>query len=369
MHGLRKFVFTDPETDQSLTVSYTNRGSVVLSGNLSKARQAAIRDDVRRILIDNQEPCIAERIAYAGRPVRGQFTLEGQFQILPISDSFLKAKGAYGNRNPFRLRYVYKSSPDLVVDASRYHSRAVKYATLLNAFLDTSIQVERSSPDFGWVLDPGWPSVPSYWHQLGFTFPGQNGKPGKWQDTSEIAPLERTPYQEYYTARDPHRTIFRIPSNLEVSLTAALALKGEDEARFIRAIRWLYQSVGLWEHSQSATFVALVSALESLVEPLPPERCTNCGQLQYLISKRFRSFLNKHVPGVDSFPKERDLLYQVRSRLVHGLQLLERDLNVNALFYNLQFRKDIQLHETLELITTIAVHNWLHKRVPDVNGA
>lgn len=363
-HGLRTFAFTDPETGQSLTVCYTKRGSVVFSGNLSEARQAAIREEVRRVLIDNQELCIAEATAYASKPVRGQFTLDGQFQVLPIPESFLNAERAHGRLNPFRLRYLYNSSPELMVDASRWHREATKYATLLNAFLDATIQVERSWPDSGWVVEAGWPGVPSGWHQLGFTFPGQNGKPDEWQDTSEIPRLDRVPYEDYYTARDPDDTTLRIPSNLEESLAEALAMQGEDEARLTRAMRWLYQSVGLWEHSQSAAFIALVSALESLVEPVSPEPCATCKQPRYLVSQRFRSFLTEYVPGVDTFPKERDLLYQVRSTLVHGARLLERDLHPTALSFNLRFRRDVQLHEILERITTIALHNWLHSRNP-----
>lgn len=353
-----KVIFTDPEDGGTLTVSLTKRDRIEVSGKLSSARQSAIRRDVRRVLIDDQKLCIAEVVAYSGKPVVGYFVLADHFQVLPIPSGHLRAGHGYGSQNPFRLRFRYTGSADFGIDGTRWHRQALRYATLLNAFLDTNIQVGPSWPESGWLVNGH--DQPSSWHQLGFTFPGQNGKPGEWLDTSELTECEVVPSADYYSTHAPFDGVLRVPSDLRESLSAALALTDESLVRFTRVARWLYQVPGLWRHSQSAAFVALVSALETLVEPAEPQPCNGCGQPVFQISKRFKLFLETHVPGLAAEPRLRDTLYRVRSSLVHGSRLLQRDLEPFRGVLDLRLRGEAMLHAKLELITTIAIHSWIH---------
>jgi len=66
-----------------------------------------------------------------------------------------------------------------------------------------------------------------------------------------------------------------------------------------------------------------------------------------------------HFPAIDSFPKEKKLLYQVRSQLAHGSDLLQADLEPWKFFLDVKRQEQYHLQRILSYITGIAILFWL----------
>jgi hypothetical protein len=77
--------------------------------------------------------------------------------------------------------------------------------------------------------------------------------------------------------------------------------------------------------SSSSAFIAVVSGIEALIEK-KSETCPECRQPKFGVTKKFEKFLKEHVPNIqENYPNELKQIYQVRSGLAHGVDLLWED--------------------------------------------
>ena len=139
----------------------------------------------------------------------------------------------------------------------------------------------------------------------------------------------------------------------------------------VSPVAWVYHADAIWPESHSAAFVALVTAIESLIgtqERCPAcnqpvsvasaETCPACRQPRYRVTKTFRDFLDRFAPVPPEFAAARDLLYRVRSGLVHGLSMLAADLD-QVTIMNIDTDRQRLQQELLGQVTRIAMYNWL----------
>jgi hypothetical protein len=146
-----------------------------------------------------------------------------------------------------------------------------------------------------------------------------------------------------------------IPSSL-AALHQAFIVLGADRAKFLRACYWFHHAREVFSHSQSASYVALVHAIETL---LP-----NTGQT---VGRRFDEFLHTYIPSDGQPDLGRDRLYRVRSQISHGAILFEADIAPGHLWGGLNPRRRDELlmaHRAREL-TRIGVVNWLSHHSAD----
>jgi hypothetical protein len=150
-----------------------------------------------------------------------------------------------------------------------------------------------------------------------------------------------------------------LPDNLEESFDLAFSLSSQDWEKFFMDCSWYYQAIDIWQKFNSSAFIALVSAIECLV-PKGQEICSFCGQPKYRVTKRFKDFLEKHVPFLATeFHEEKKFIYQVRSDLSHGLDLLIQDMKPWTFMLNPRAQKQDILQRNLYFITRVAIYNWL----------
>ena len=139
------------------------------------------------------------------------------------------------------------------------------------------------------------------------------------------------------------------------------------------ACSWYAQYRHTWEESHSSAFIAMVTALECLAQekevcpackqPLlenEEDICQSCGQPRYRVTKHFQNFLKKYFPFIDQFPKEKKILYQVRSQLAHGMDLLQADLEPWKYVFDAKIQEQEHLLRNLYFIVGTAIYNWLH---------
>jgi hypothetical protein len=124
-----------------------------------------------------------------------------------------------------------------------------------------------------------------------------------------------------------------VPTDLDRSICAYFNLARRNRDMFDRAAFWLDVASRQWSFSLSASFAAIVSAIEALTERSRTHEflcpvCRNKGQHDEVgATRRFHDFIEDYAPGI-ALKKQRALIYGLRSGVLHGSELLLLDQDV-----------------------------------------
>jgi hypothetical protein len=171
------------------------------------------------------------------------------------------------------------------------------------------------------------------------------------------SPLKDTRLEEIEAARyfDVVRGIdgdgLRVPTDLDDSICRYQRLHRRRGEEFNRAAFWLDMASRQWNISMSASFAALVSTIESLINT------RGRGS-----TRRFRDFFERYAPGASLAPR-RERMYDLRSGILHGSELMTIDEDV-SFGWDPPWLNERELHEELWTLTRIAVRNWLRSPPP-----
>jgi hypothetical protein len=164
--------------------------------------------------------------------------------------------------------------------------------------------------------------------------------------------LEEIAADRYFTAvRGLDGRGLRVPTDLDDSICRYQQLHPARRAEFDRAAFWLDNASRQWNSSMSASFAALVSAVESLINKDGPGS-----------KARFQDFFERYAPGASLAPR-RNQMYKLRSTILHGSELLTIDQDV-SFGWDPPWWNERELHEELWTVTRIAVRNWLRNPPP-----
>jgi len=143
----------------------------------------------------------------------------------------------------------------------------------------------------------------------------------------------------------------RVPDDLDDSICRYQSLAPARREEFDRAAYWLDVASRQWHFSMSASFAALVSAIESLINK------DGSGS-----KARFQDFFDRYAPGASLAPR-RNKMYKLRSTILHGSELMaidqERDFGWDPFG-----EQDLELLRELWTVTRTAVRNWLRNPPP-----
>jgi hypothetical protein len=158
----------------------------------------------------------------------------------------------------------------------------------------------------------------------------------------------------------------RIPSDLDDSICRYTALSSPLREKFDRAAFWLDIAARQWTTSTSASFAAVVSAVEALTEgrgEVHEYDCPVCGKPTTHevrgATRRFIDFFDTHAPDVEISRGRRSDIYALRSGIVHGSKLMEID---RELAIGTMSPADFGQHDLTQefwSLTNAAVRNWL----------
>jgi hypothetical protein len=143
----------------------------------------------------------------------------------------------------------------------------------------------------------------------------------------------------------------RVPNDLDDLICKYQSLAPKRRAEFDRMAFWLDHASRQWSFSMSASFAALVSAVESLINQDGP------GSTQ-----RFRDFFETYAPGA-TLVTRRSRMYRLRSNILHGSELMAMDQDV-AFGWDPPWLNERELHEELWTVTQTAARNWLLNPAP-----
>lgn len=175
--------------------------------------------------------------------------------------------------------------------------------------------------------------------------------------------LEEVEPEEYYTKVGHDGKGLRVPADRDQSICCYKALSAENRAKFDRATFWIDIASRQWNTSVSASFAALVSAIESLTErgDFHSFDCPTCGEpTQHEApgaTRRFKDFFDICAPGVP-LANRRDRIYKLRPGILHGSKLMQLDQDL-AFGWDPPWWNERELHDELWGLTRVALRNWM----------
>jgi len=169
--------------------------------------------------------------------------------------------------------------------------------------------------------------------------------------------------EEYYATVGHDGKGLPVPADLDESICCYAGLSAGNRAKFDRATFWIDMASRQWNTSVSASFAALVSAIESLAERgnIHQIKCPTCGKpAQHEVpgaTRRFKDFFDTYALGA-ALARRRDDMYSLRSDILHGSDLMQLDQDL-AFGWDLPQWNELELHEELWGLTRVALRNWL----------
>ena len=288
-------------------------------------------------------------------------------QILPPPDDAPRAHVEMAD-HPFILEFPIKASGFWPVTNHRRMREHRNLTLLLDVLLAgrTSLQPRRS--------EHFWASVPrdDGRHEIKWVGRFFFAKLGDGV-IDELSPpaddqLEEVEPEEYYKKVGHDGKGLRVPADLDQSICLYLQLSQTNRAKFDRATFWMGMASSQWNISVSASFAALVSAIESLTTRGETHQfqCPVCGKDGHHevpgATQRFKDFFDTYASGAP-LRKRRDAMYSLRSGISHGSKLMRLDEDL-AFGWDPPWWNERELHDELWGLTRVAVRNWLRKPSP-----
>jgi len=306
---------------------------------------------------------VGREYSFSSFRVEGSWRGEGSgVQILPPPEDAPRAPVEIAE-HPFILEFPLREAGLWPITNHRRMQEHRKLTLLLNVLLAgrTPLQSRQSEHFWAAVTDDDDEQCEIKWVQqfffakLGKSVIDESSPPAA-QRLEEIDP------EEYYTVVGHDGLGLRVPADLDDSLCLYTRLSAENRAKFDRATFWIDIASRQWTISVSASFAALVSAIESLTARgvVHSFTCPVCnGPCQHEVpgtTERFKDFLETYAPGA-SLKSRRGQMYSLRSGILHGSELMQLD---EALaFGDRHWWNERELHDELWTLTRIALRNWL----------
>jgi len=248
--------------------------------------------------------------------------------------------------HPFILEFPMTESNYLPITSYRRLREHRDLTLLLNILLRARINIQPRRFDHFWAitnsdlsaLEVKWVQQ-SYFATLGESVIDELSPPSKEK-------IEEIELEKYYAKLGYQGNSLNVPADLDQSICLYRSLSPSDREKFDRATFWMDMATRQWNISMSASYAALVSAIESLI--------TTQGRG---VTKRFKLFLENYAPGA-TLSDRRDEMYNLRSGILHGSELMQIDQNL-AFGWDPPWWDQRELHDELWTLTKIALRNWL----------
>jgi hypothetical protein len=264
-------------------------------------------------------------------------------------------------QHPFILEFPVHASDYVPITLHRRTSEHRRTTLLLNVLLAGRISLQPPRAGYFWATVPGsgtqWVQE-NYGGSLGECILDEPSK-------SDADQLQEVDPEGYYGGKVGHDgSGLRVPTDLDESICRYRRLPAECRVKFDRAAFWLDMASRQWDVSLSASFAALVSAIESLTERGTSHafRCPICQEMTGHETpgarQRFKQFIEAYAPGT-ALKKRRNEMYDLRSGVLHGAKLMQLDMEVPHSGSDPPWWNELKLHKELWSLTQISLRNWL----------
>jgi hypothetical protein len=276
-------------------------------------------------------------------------------QILPPPDAAPSAPYEMAE-HPFILEFPVKAS-DLWPLTNHRRLREHRDLTLLmNVLLAGRVTLQPQRSQHFWaMINPLAGTDPEIrWVQQFYFGPLAEVVADELSPPAAEAIQEIEPDQYYGQIGHDGRGL-RVPTDLDDLICRYQQLSGTNRSKFNRAAFWMYQSARVWTLSMSASFAAVVSAVEALTD----------RQLISGATQRFHDFFETYARG-HSLKTRRKRMYALRSDILHGTGLMELDQDLRF-SWDPPGWDEHELDKELRSLTRVAIRNWLLKPPDYIN--
>jgi hypothetical protein len=196
--------------------------------------------------------------------------------------------------------------------------RAATFVCRLLSTITWSVFRPATTSRTAWFTDYPGGGLPTY----GVTrYVANLGTNQEFSPTNAPLPLQ-VPFDRYYAAWGT-RLAVEVPDVLTLLLDIAYGLGGEADDAFQAALTLFNHGLDVAPMSRSLSFAATVSALETLVayedRACAVERCGECQQPRFRVSRKFQDFVIKfgYRSETPEAKRKAQALYASRSKLLH----------------------------------------------------
>lgn len=296
-----------------------------------------LRRAVEDALLTTAPDRVCRHVLFASFKLTGCWRYRDWFQLTPVPRNAPQLHCVFGD-HPLVLEVRLATSPDPLIMGVRATRILHEVAMLVAGFVESSIHGLVIRPFYG-----NWTRLPGKEGETAYLYPQYPAVMDEWADEfspqAELAPVMPSNALFGLFGRNAGVPLC-IPAELEETLDRFLSLGAERRKQTLRACYWIHRASWSFLESFSQSFLAVVSAAETLMEANDLQVCGDCGQLRYGLRKRFAAFLDRFVPLDDLTPmragdrrrfRERlKDLYDARSKMAHGGDLSSRDGFGNA---------------------------------------
>lgn len=332
-------------------------GPALTSGDV-----AALEEKLERSVLADSGTRVRRQIAFSAVPVTGSWRYRDSLQILPAPPQAPRPQYLLGD-HPFVLEVTYAHSEEFTIALERAFHELDEVNLVLAGALPWIDHRPRNSQQ-QWAIPVGGEAVPkrSMWTQTTYRFEGFEAIADAL--TSEPGPPLRLVEDSAYYARIGVSSddTLELPASIETMLDRFYALEEKRRERFLRWCYWLNHSRRSRPLSMSASYMAVIQAIEALRPELPGgPRCAACGRTTGAGSTRqFVDFMDAYVPRQDGeTEKERTTLYALRSSLTHGGNLLEQDRGMRLDSFHPRPLQEFHSADRASRLARLAGLNWL----------
>lgn len=306
-------------------------------------------------------------IVFSTRRPTGFWRFADRFQLLPAPSEAPDMPGL--GPHPLVLEFKVRRSANDVLSTMRWTDTETKLVLLLNALLRFGLTHAGFRPRQHWVIATEWPegrtgkpTTRTIYANHGYMIPGFTTSAEAFSETSQLPEIPTLAVGE------PHSPNFtaplEIPSYLAPGVARYYALTDADRDVFNRALYWFAHARAMYPISSSASFAALVQAIEALAaQPGPRDPCPECKQDRSPgPTARFKDFLTSI--GLDR--RTCDTFYRIRSDVLHGSRVLLTD--IDGLFSMDMHPGSFEFymnHDDCERAARIAMRAWLQSHAAD----
>jgi hypothetical protein len=302
---------------------------------------------------------VRRRLLFSTVPTQGSFRYKDLFQIIPVPPEAPRPKYPLLGGNQLFLEFAVQTSSNFMISNHRQERFGRQLELLLASLTKYGLKSIGIESRRHWSLDVssnGNAVLPTKFLKEEYGWNGQIMEVDKFSDGYPV--LEKIDTTQYYSIRRSPEQELDLPSDIHDQLDRFYALKRSEQGKLLRASYWFQHADRVFHLSKSASFVALVSAVEALLPPPKGgKQCPECKQMLGTgLTKQFADFVDALSPGIPE--PERKRFYRLRSALSHGGKLLLDDEGIFWGFTPEQLGEGCDFGAMWQIVQTV-LHSWL----------
>jgi hypothetical protein len=351
----REVVYFAADGQPAIRLTYTRKGNITARADagLDDELASAVVGRVRT-LVSADEPVVWRQVWFSSLPLTGYWRYRDEWQIVPVPDDAARPESVVAD-HPLLIEVRGVGTGDPLIDRDRLRRRLWELQLILSLALRVSISTNDRSPPHAWVLVEDLKSgLRSEYRQRGYALPNPTFLENEFSSIARLNPVPTVNDRDYYARRSDDGHV-DVPALLPSLLDRYAAAAPAERDTFLRACHWLSRSKPAARLSLSLAYISVINSIEVLVPDAVRDPCPHCALDRAPgVTVRFRQLVDRYAHGVEGVNK----LYDVRSKLVHGRAILDRDLPAAWGSFHPDEMEQSDRYDLARRTATAVIINW-----------